>query len=264
MEPRIEIASWNVNGIRARLDGLKAWLGQNPVDVLCVQETKASNDVFPVSVFEQMGYASIVHGQKSYNGVALLVKDSLLVDRVQADVVCGLAGDDQARLVGATIGGIRVFSAYFPNGQAVGADKYVYKLKWIEGVTELMAREVGNSKEVVLCGDFNIAPEPVDTHDPSIWEGKILCSDAERASLGGLRAVGFHDAYRLVHPSVTVYTWWDYRGMAFAKNHGLRIDHVCVTDALVPRVLSVDVDVRPRSWEQPSDHAPVVLGLRGL
>jgi len=249
------IATWNVNSIRVRHDRVVSWLETHPVDVLCLQETKATNSQFPTSAFEAMGYRVFLHGQKQFNGVALLVKGGA------DDVVCGLEGDDQARLIGASVGDTRVFTAYVPMGQAVGAEKYVYKLQWLARFRDLLAQELKTHPNVVLCGDFNVAPEPRDTHDPARWEGGILCSDQEREALAAVRALGFHDAFRAVRPSDIAFTWWDYRAQAFPKNHGLRIDHFYVTAPLLNRIVSVVVDREERGGEQPSDHAPVVLTL---
>ncbi len=253
----LTIATWNVNGIRARLDRVLEWLGRNPVDVLCIQESKAPDDQFPAAPFEQIGYRLSLHGQKSFNGVALISRHDM------AHVVRGLEGDAQARLIGGTVGDVRVFSAYFPNGQAVGSDKYAYKLKWMADLRDLLARELEKCSRLVLCGDFNVAPEPRDTHDPNVWEGNILCSDQERAALASLRELGLHDAFRAVHPDDVAFTWWDYRALAFPKNHGLRIDHVYVTEALLGRIASVTIDRDARKGKQASDHTPVVAALRG-
>ena len=248
----VTIATWNVNGIRARLPRVLEWLRTHPVDVLCMQETKVQDAQFPSQGFEELGYRVTVHGQKSFNGVALLTKES--VD----DVVRGMEGDAQARLVGATVGGIRVFSVYVPNGQAVGSEKYRYKLEWMASLRDLMQREVAMHGEVVVCGDFNVAPEPRDTYDPSVWEGGILCSEAEREALSAVRGVGLHDVYRAVHPDGEGFTWWDYRAGAFARGWGIRLDHVYVTSSLLGRVGEVWVDVEARRGEGASDHAPVV------
>ncbi|PKN32654.1 MAG: exodeoxyribonuclease III [Deltaproteobacteria bacterium HGW-Deltaproteobacteria-20] len=256
MTPSLTIATWNVNGIRARLDRVLDWISRNPVDVLCVQESKAPNDQFPAAPFEQIGYRLALHGQKSFNGVALIARQDM------DDVVRGLEGDPQTRLIGATVGDVRVFSAYFPNGQAVGSDKYAYKLQWMADLRDLRARELEKPPRLVLCGDFNVAPEPRDTHDPEVWEGNILCSDREREALAALRGLGLHDAFRAVRPDDVAFTWWDYRALAFPKNHGLRIDHVYVTEPLLSRIASVTIDRDARKGKQASDHTPVVTTLR--
>ena len=256
MNSVLTIATWNVNGIRARIERVIDWLVRNPVDVLCVQESKAPNDQFPLAAFTSIGYQVFIHGQKAFNGVAIIAKRS--VD----DVVCGIEGDPQARLIGATVRGIRVFSAYFPNGQAVGSDKYVYKLQWMARLRGIIASEIQSYPNLVLCGDFNVAPEPRDTYDPNFWEGRITCSDKEREALAELRNLGLHDTFRTLHPNDIAFTWWDYRAASFSKNHGLRIDHLYVTTPLLQRLLSVNIDKLAREGKQTSDHAPVVMTLR--
>ena len=250
------IATWNVNGLRARLARVTAWLERQRPDVVCLQETKVADEQFPREAMEACGYRVAYHGQKAFNGVAILSREPL------EQVVVGLAPEDpQCRLLAATVGSVRVMCAYFPNGQALGTDKYEYKLRWMEQLRERLVREVAAHVEFVLCGDFNVAPEERDTHDPSYWEGNILCSPPERQALGKLRALGLSDALRCVHPTETIFTWWDYRALGFAKNRGLRIDHIYVSDAVRDRIAAVDVDRDERKGAQPSDHAPLIMRL---
>lgn len=258
MSPPITIATWNVNGIRARLDRVLDWLSRTQVDVLCLQETKTPDDKFPTEDFESIDYSVAAHGQKSYNGVAVIARHDLEEVTVRIDD----EDDDQARLIAATVSGVRVFSAYFPNGQSVGSDKYAYKLRWMARLRDRLEQELAAGREVALLGDFNVAPEPRDTHDPDLWEGGILCSDQEREALARLRELGLHDALRAVRPDDVVYTWWDYRLLGFPKNRGLRIDHAYLTSSLVERLVSVEVDREARKGQQPSDHAPLVVTLR--
>ncbi len=252
------IATWNINGIRARLPRVLDWLRASQVDILCLQEVKTTDDKFPHDAFAEAGYHIVTHGQKTYNGVAIASR--LEIHEVEA----GLPGNDpepQARLIAATVDDVRVLSAYFPNGKEVGSDKYAYKLRWMAALKEHLAGEMGPRPRLALCGDFNVAPEARDTHDPERWEGNILCSDKEREALAAIRALGLHDAFRKVRPDEVAFTWWDYRALAFPKNHGLRIDHVYVTAPLVERVTSVEVDREARKGKQPSDHAPLIVGL---
>ena len=253
----ISIATWNVNGIRARLERVTEWLLRNPVDLLCVQELKAQNEQFPENAFRSIGYEASVYGQKSFNGVALIHKLDV------SGITCGgPKGFHDARLIGGNIENIRVYSAYFPNGQDVGTDKYEHKLKWMAALRDMLEDEIQVHPNLVLAGDINVAPEPKDTYDPSKWEGGIICSDKERHALANIREVGLHDTFRTLHPDETEFTWWDYRAGSFYKNHGLRIDHVYVSTPLLPTVSSIRVDRSARSAPQPSDHAPVVIVLK--
>lgn len=253
------LATWNINGVRARLDRVIAWLERTGVDVLCLQETKSPDDKFPHQAFEQAGYRVAAHGQKSYNGVAIVSR--LRLEATQAALPGG-EDDTQARLIASTVAGVRVLSAYFPNGQAIGSEKYDYKLVWMARLRDHLAGVLERGQPVALCGDFNVAPEARDTHDPGLWEGSILCSEKEREALARLREIGLHDAFRALRPDDVQFTWWDYRALAFPKNHGLRIDHAYLTRDLVDRLESVDVDREARKGKQPSDHAPLVVTFR--
>jgi exodeoxyribonuclease-3 len=255
MSSSLTVATWNVNGIRARLDRLMAWLERSQVDILCLQETKVQDEQFPFSSLEGLGYHIEVDGQKSFNGVAIFSRFPM------KDVVKGLGDDPQKRLIGATIQDMRVYCAYFPNGQALDSDKFVYKMQWMGDLRGRLREELETYPQLLLLGDFNVAPEPRDTHDPERWEGGIHCSEQERTALAGIREVGLHDALRVDRPDDVVFTWWDYRTFAFPKNHGLRIDHIYVSEPLVGRVQGVEVDREERKGKQPSDHAPLMLRL---
>lgn len=249
----MKITTWNVNSLRVRLPHVLNWLSSNPVDAIGLQETKLTDDKFPVDELRSAGWHAAFHGQKTYNGVALLSREPA------ADVVRGIPGfdDAQARVIAGTVGGTRVINVYVPNGQAVGSDKYDYKLGWLAALNGYLRDTLAQHRRVAVVGDFNIAPAPEDTHDPAVWEGKILCSDAERARFRELLEAGTHDCFRRFdHPDKT-FTWWDYRQLGFQLNKGLRIDHVLASDALAADCTACSVDREPRKWEKPSDHAPV-------
>ncbi len=254
----MKIATWNVNSIRARLERVLAWLEQHAPDVLCVQETKVVDDAFPLAEIEASGYRAVIHGQKTYNGVAILSRLPV------AGEVRGFDDgepDEQARLVAATVAGVRVISAYVPNGKEVGHEKYAYKLAWLERLHGYLERTCDPESPVVLCGDFNVAPDERDIWDPAAWEGKILCSDAERAALQRVIDWGLTDAFRLHHQEGGLYSWWDYRQLAFPKGRGLRIDFAFISRPLVERCTEAIIDRDARKGKQPSDHAPVVITL---
>lgn len=254
----MRIATWNVNSIRARAPRLRAWLAEAQPDVLLLQETKVEDAGFPHPLFAEHGYQVCVHGQKSYNGVAIAAKAPL------TDVTIGL-GDpafaDQARVIAATVDGIRVASVYVPNGQAVGTDKYAYKLAWFAALRRWLDRH-DRAQPIVLGGDWNVAPGELDVHDPPRWAGKVLCSEPERAGLAALCAWGLDDAFRSLHPDTRAYSWWDYRGAGFWKDHGLRIDHFLIDDAIAARLSACVIDREARKGPDASDHAPVVMTLR--
>lgn len=249
----MKITTWNVNSLRVRLPHLLDWLGANPVDAIGIQETKLTDDRFPVDELAAAGWQAVFHGQKTYNGVALLSREPA------ADVVRGIPGyeDAQARVIAGTVGDTRVINVYVPNGQAVGSEKYAYKLAWLDALVGYLRASLADWPRLALVGDFNIAPAPEDTHDPAVWEGKILCSDAERERFVQLIDAGLHDCFRrFEHPEKT-FSWWDYRQLGFQLNKGLRIDHVLASDALAAACSACAVDREPRKWEKPSDHAPV-------
>ena len=253
----MKLATWNVNSLAVRLPQLLDWLAANPVDAMVLQETKLTDDKFPREAIEAAGWRGVFYGQKTYNGVALLARDD------PADVLRNIVGfaDEQARVIAACVGDIRVVGAYFPNGQAPGTDKFTYKLAWMRAMRDWLAEELKRYPKLVLLGDFNVAPEDRDVHDPVLWAGQILCTDEERAAFRALVKLGLHDAFRLFEQPPKSWTWWDYRMLAFRKNQGLRIDHILVSEALRSRVLSCSIDKLPRKNERPSDHAPVMVEI---
>ncbi|QQS47951.1 MAG: exodeoxyribonuclease III [Acidobacteriota bacterium] len=251
----MKIATWNVNSIAVRLPQVSDWIEGNRPDVLCLQEIKCVDEKFPAAEFEALGYRAEIYGQPTYNGVAILsLKD-------QKEVQRGLPGDGadaQRRLIASTIGKVRIINVYVPNGSEVGSDKYHYKLGWLGSLSEMLNIQNDNGRHVVLCGDFNIAPEDRDVHDPVLWAGKILCSEEERRALKNIQDWGFVDVVRKHRQENGLFSWWDYRGGGFRRNHGLRIDHVWATESLAARSLDAWIDKIPRAMEKPSDHAPVV------
>ncbi len=220
-----------------------------------LQETKLTDDKFPHAEIEAAGYAVQWFGQKTYNGVALLSRSP--AQAIQRNIP-GL-DDEQARVIAGTVDGVRVVGGYFPNGQAPGSDKFAYKMRWLDALRAWLALELQQHAQLVLLGDFNIAPEDRDVHDPVAWAGQIHCTDEERAHFRALQGLGLHDAFRLFEQPPRAWSWWDYRNLAFRKNQGLRIDHVLVSEALRPRVKACVIDKAPRRNERPSDHAPVVV-----
>ena len=250
----MKIATWNVNSLRVRLPHLLDWLAASPVDVVGIQETKLVDEAFPHAELAAAGYHAVHNGQKTYNGVALLSR--LPMEQVARD----LPGfeDEQKRVIAATVNGVRVVNVYVVNGQAVGSEKYAYKLRFLQALRQFVADEMTRHRELAVGGDFNIAPAPEDTHDPSVWEGQILCSEPEREGLRALLALGLKDSFRLFEQPAQSFSWWDYRQAAFRRNLGLRIDHVLVSQALAARCVQCQIDTAPRRLERPSDHAPVV------
>jgi exodeoxyribonuclease-3 len=253
----MRLATWNVNSLAVRLPQVLDWLAANPVDVLVLQETKLTDDKFPRAEIEAAGYAVQFHGQKTYNGVALLSRTAAL------DVVKRIPDfdDDMARVIAGTVDGVRCIGAYIPNGQAPDSDKFQYKMRWLQALQEWVRMEMAVHPAVVLMGDYNIAPEDRDVYDPVAWAGQILCTPEERAHFRGLLGLGLVDAFRLFEQPPKSWSWWDYRNLAFRKNQGLRIDHILVSAALAPTVTSCVIDKLPRKNERPSDHAPVVVTL---
>ncbi|MGV8941160.1 MAG: exodeoxyribonuclease III [Lysobacter sp.] len=254
----MKIASWNVNSLNVRLPHLEQWLAAFAPDVVGLQETKLDDERFPDTALAELGYRSVFSGQKTYNGVAILSREPA------TDVQIGIPGfeDEQKRVIAATVAGVRVINLYVVNGQDVGTDKYAYKLRWLEAVHGWIATELQAHPELVVMGDFNIAPDDRDVHDPAVWnENHILTSTAERNALQGLLDLGLHDAYRLHHDDAGVFSWWDYRQAAFRRDLGLRIDLTLVSDALKARCIDAGVDREPRGWERPSDHAPAWVQL---
>jgi exodeoxyribonuclease III len=253
----MQLATWNVNSLTVRLPQLLDWLAANPVDALVLQETKTTNEKFPRAEIEAAGYRVQFFGQKTYNGVALLSKSEA------TDVVHNIPGfdDDQARVIAGTVAGVRTVGAYFPNGQAPDSDKFVYKMRWLEALHAWLTIEMTQHANLVLMGDYNIAPEDRDVFDPIAWAGQIHCTPQERAHFRSLLGLGLVDAFRLFEQPLKSWSWWDYRNLAFRKNQGLRIDHILVSPALRARVQACTIDKLPRKNERPSDHAPVVVTL---
>lgn len=248
----MKIACWNVNSLKVRLPHVLDWLAANQPDVLGLQELKCEDKAFPLAELEAAGYKAVFNGQKTYNGVALLTRSEA------QDVVRDIPGfaDEQKRIIAATIDGVRVVCGYFPNGQAVGSDKFEYKLRWLEALTAWLRDEIAAHPRLALVGDFNIAPEDRDAHPD--WSDEIHVSEPERAAFFRLEALGLKDAFRLFAQPEKSFSWWDYRMGAFRRNFGLRIDHILVTPQLAEHCSACNVDKTPRKLERPSDHAPVV------
>jgi exodeoxyribonuclease III len=253
----MRLATWNVNSLKVRLPHVLDWLAANPVDVLCLQETKQPDSDFPQAALQAAGYHSVFSGQKTYNGVAILSRAPA------GEVQMGIPNfaDDQKRVIAATFGDIRVVCVYVPNGQSVDSDKYQYKLKWLTALHDWLKQELARYPKLALLGDYNIAPEDRDVHDPVAWQGNVLVSEPERAKFRSLEQLGLRDSFRLFEQPEKSYSWWDYRMMAFRRNHGLRIDHILISEPLVAQCKSCVIDKAPRKLERPSDHTPVVVKL---
>jgi exodeoxyribonuclease-3 len=253
----MRIASWNVNSLKVRLPHVEQWCRDARPDVLALQETKLEDDKFPREAIKALGYRVAYAGQKTYNGVAILAREPL------EGVVAGMPGfdDPQKRVLAATVDGVRIVDLYVVNGQSVGSEKYEWKLKWLDAVTEYLRAELQRHEKIVVLGDFNIAPDDRDVHDPDAWRGQILCSEPERAALRGILDLGFADSFRAFVEDAGHFSWWDYRQAAFRRNLGLRIDLILASNALRERMSSASIDRAPRTWERPSDHTPVLLEL---
>ena len=254
------LAAWNVNSLNVRLPRLLDWLGANRPDAVCLQETKLEDARFPMSELEAAGYGAHFTGQKTYNGVAIVVRNGLPV----TDVSTGIPDydDAQKRVIAATVAGIRIVCVYVPNGQSVGSDKYAYKLGWYAALAQMLRAEILRHPSLAVAGDFNVAPDDRDVHDPAAWAGQVLCSEPERAAFRALLDVGLKDSFRLFDQPEKTFSWWDYRQLAFPKNHGMRIDHILLSEALAVRCTASRIDRNARKGEKPSDHAPVVVELR--
>jgi len=252
------VASWNVNSIRARLGRLLPWLAETKPDVLCLQETKVVDEEFPFAELAQLGYQVLAFGQKTYNGVAIASLAPL------TEVQRGLPGDEsgQARLLAAQVGGITVVNVYVPNGQEVGTEAYAFKLGWLAKLEAFLQQSFSPQQELLLCGDFNVAPADQDVWDPELWRGKVLFSEPEKEAFRRLLAWGLADCLRQLHPQEQVFTWWDYRQGAFHRGWGMRLDHILATPPLAARCQEVVVDRQARKGEKPSDHAPVLATFR--
>lgn len=249
----MRISTWNVNSLRVRMEHLGRWLADNAVDAIALQELKLADEHFPREAIGGLGMHAVCFGQKTYNGVAIL-------SRAEAkDVVTGIPGDadPQRRVVAATIGPVRFVNVYVPNGQAVDSEKYTYKLAWLGRLHDYLADLLSKHEHVLVAGDFNIAPEDRDVHDPAAWAGSVHVSAPERAALAKIAALGFEDLFRRFDQPAKSWSWWDYRMNAFRRDHGLRIDLMLASPALAARCKACTIDRTPRTWERPSDHAPV-------
>ena len=253
----MKLAAWNVNSLKVRLPHLLEWLAREAPDAVCLQETKLENEKFPLSEIEQAGYRAAWSGQKTYNGVAILAREA------PQQVEAGIPGfaDEQKRVLAATINGVRVVCAYVPNGQSVDSDKYRYKLDWLRAFTGWLEAELKRHPRLAVLGDFNIAPDERDVHDPKAWEGQVLFSVPEREAFARLIALGLRDSFRLFDQPERSFSWWDYRMNAFRRKMGLRIDHILLSEELAGKCRSSRIDVDMRRLERPSDHAPVIAEI---
>jgi exodeoxyribonuclease-3 len=255
----VKLATWNVNSLKVRLPHLTDWLRAAQPDVVCLQELKLEDAKFPREELAAAGYSSVFSGQKTYNGVAILARSSL------EDVQIGIPGfvHEHKRVIAATVGGVRVVSLYAPNGQAVGSDKFEFKLQWYAALRDWLRQELVRYSQLAVLGDLNIAPEDRDVHDPKAWEGQIHVSEPERAAFRALVELGLADSFRLFEQVEKAFSWWDYRMMAFRRNAGLRIDFALLSPALVARCTGCTIDKAPRKLERPSDHTPVIVEISG-
>ncbi len=256
----MKIATWNVNSLKVRLPHVLDWLAANQPDVLCLQETKMQDENFPIADIAAGGYQTIYTGQRTYNGVALLSK------RPGIELVAGIPGldDPQKRVLSAVYDDVRVICIYVPNGEKIGSEKYQYKLRWLAALKDWIRDMLARHQKLVLLGDFNIAPEERDVHDPKLWEGQVLFSLPEREAFQEVLNLGLLDSFRLFEQPEKSYTWWDYRMMAFRRNMGLRIDHILLSSELAKTCTACVIDKAPRKLERPSDHAPIMVELGGL
>ncbi len=258
----MKLATWNINSLSVRLPQMVDWLSANPVDALCLQELKLTDDKFPHNALQQAGYRSAVFGQKTYNGVAILSRSPV------RQVVTNIPGfaDEQSRVIAATLdtacGPLRLVNGYFVNGQEPGSEKFAYKMRWLQALHDWLQQELATYPALALLGDFNVAAEDRDSWDPQGLRETIHHTTQEREHFRALLQLGLHDGYRMFEQPEKTYSWWDYRNMAFRRNRGLRIDYILVSDAIKPRVLACSIDKTPRKNERPSDHAPVVLQLQ--
>jgi exodeoxyribonuclease-3 len=251
----MKIATWNVNSLKVRLPHLLDWLAANPIDVVCLQETKTEDKNFPLTEIEAAGYQVAFIGQKTYNGVAILSRDAI------SDVQFGIPNfeDEQRRVISATINGVRIVCVYIPNGQSLDSDKYQYKLKWLAALKLWLKDELAKYPKLALLGDYNIAPEDRDCHDPVAWQGNVLVSEPERDAFKGLVSLGLRDSFRLFEQAEKSFSWWDYRMMGFRRNLGMRIDHILISADL--QCSGCVIDKAPRKLERPSDHTPVIADV---
>ncbi|HEY2614397.1 MAG TPA: exodeoxyribonuclease III, partial [Chthoniobacterales bacterium] len=256
----MKIVSWNINSLRKRQERLLGWLAQTQPDIVCLQETKCSDEQFPELMLRTAGYHSAFHGQKSYNGVAILSK---VAPRDVRRSLCDEEEDAQARVLAATIGDVRVYSIYAPNGQAVASPAYDYKLKWFARLQKCLREKESAAAFLAVCGDFNVAPKDEDVFDPALWRGAIMCSEGERAAFAQLCDVGLTDTLRIHHREPGLFSWWDYRMLAFPKNRGLRIDAILANQSLAARSTDAGIEREMRKGKEPSDHAPVWAEFSG-
>ncbi|WP_114653161.1 exodeoxyribonuclease III [Polynucleobacter necessarius] len=279
MAESVRIAAWNVNSLKVRLPHVLKWLqdqekAKKPIDALCLQELKLTDDKYPHKEFEDAGYLSIAAGQKTYNGVAIIVRKAALApiasnhETTFLKPIRNIPGstDEQQRILAATVcfkgmQPIRLVSAYFPNGQSPDSDKFVYKLAWLKALENWLSDELGQNSRLALLGDFNIAPTDDDVHDPAKWIGQNLVSPPEREAFQQLLNLGLTDSYRMFEQAPKSFSWWDYRMMGFRRNAGMRIDHILLSEALKDKCTESIIDKEPRTWEQPSDHAPVIAKI---
>ncbi|MEJ7710410.1 MAG: exodeoxyribonuclease III [Pyrinomonadaceae bacterium] len=252
----MKIATWNVNSVMARLPLVLQWADLRRPDVICLQETKCIDDKFPRAQFEELGYRVEAFGQRTYNGVAILSR--LPIENVTRNFPDSPAENQQSRLIAATVAGVRVVNVYVPNGAFVGSDKYQFKLEWMKSLRKFFDVGYKPDEQVLLCGDFNVAPEDRDVYDPDFWRGRILFSEPEKSALAEMAAWGLVDSFRIFNQEKGRYSWWDYRAGAFRRDAGLRIDHIWITNALAKACTGVVIDKEPRGWERPSDHTPVI------
>ncbi len=260
----MKIATWNVNSIRTRLEHVTAWLQANPVDVLCLQETKVIDKDFPRSPFEALGYHLYVSGQKSYNGVAIASRSPLEEVNTGFAPILGSEVadfDEQKRVISGAIDGVRVVNLYVPNGSEVGSDKYDYKLRWFKVLREYLRETLDKNQNLCICGDFNVALEDRDIHNPAKYKNQVMASEPERQALREILELGLADAFRKFTAEGGHFSWWDYRTGAFRRNWGWRIDHIYLTPGLYDRATSCIIDKSPRELEKPSDHAPAIVEL---
>jgi exodeoxyribonuclease-3 len=254
----MRVATWNVNSLKVRLPHLLDWLAQQTPDVVCLQETKLTDDKFPVAELEAAGYRSVFAGQKTYNGVAVVLRAATTPAPAEVQINLPNFEDEQRRLLALSIDGVRIVNGYFPNGQALDSDKYQYKLRWLAALNEWLRGELARHDRLLVAGDYNIAPEDRDVHDPKAWQGQVLVSEPERQAFRDLQALGLKDSFRLFDQPERSYTWWDYRNLAFRRKMGLRIDHILLSPALAAKCSACTIDIEPRRREQPSDHTPVL------
>lgn len=252
----MKLASWNVNSLPVRLDQVLSWLATSETDVLSIQETKVPDERFPIEAFKEQGYHVVFSGQKSYNGVAIISRYPLTA--VESWLPMDL--EPQQRVLAATVEGIRIVNLYVPNGSSIGSDKYQYKLAWLSQLRSYLSQSLYQYPNLAVMGDFNIAPQDRDVHDPLVWQGSVLVSEAERKAFDALLALGLIDSYRKFNDD-NEFSWWDYRAAAFRRNLGLRIDHILLSESLVLRCLESQIDRLPRKSDRPSDHAPVWVSL---